>query len=201
MSDEISTHNDQHEKVIITDSAAAAQNIIDPLNIDLDQISNKDLMAFNKKDLLGVAKKENVLSDLKDWQIERLSKSKIVKRLRSKKETKKNDQPKKETKEHEQDTENILLLQSALIDIFTEGDPGKLDLYCAKTLQNNNTELMDQEQAEKLEKIMVKFSLVHLIIRNNFGGYKNLFSKAKDLFIKLKSKYQERKANATNNRA
>ena len=193
--------NDPHEKVIIATSSEDAQKKQDPLNIDWRQMSIKDLDKLERKDLLNIARKEKVLLDLKDWQIKKTNKLSIIKRLKEKQkkeESGSNEQKKevkKESSNDEQNTEDILLLQGAVIDIFASGDAEKLDLYCTKVLQDNDSELIDQEQAEKIKKFMVKFALVHLIIRKNLGGYKILFSKAKTFFKALKEKYKKRSKN------
>ena len=80
--------------------------------------------------------------------------------------------------------------------MVTKKDPATLDLLCQKTLQDNDSELIDQEQAEKIKAFMVKFSMLHLAIRS-MGGYINIWAKVKEFYTKIK----ERKLNANSNRA
>lgn len=187
-----STQTQEHEKIIVVENETAAQMTKGLSAIDYSTLTDKQLMEFEKKELLELAQNEKVLKDLKAWQIQRLSKKDIIKKLRSKTKP----QEKKEVKEssnNEQDTEDIILLQGAIIDVLASGNAEKLDIYCAKVLQNNDSELIDQDQAEKIKKFMTKFALVHLIIRKNLGGYKIIFGKAKNYFQILKEKYQEKK--------
>jgi len=190
------TNTQEHENIVVVSSEAEKAKAKGIESIDYQALTDKQLLEFEKKELLSLATKENVLKDLKGWQIQRLSRKQIVKRLREKSKPQEKKEVKKENSSNEQDTEDIILLQSAIIDVLTDGNPENLDKYCAKTLQDNNAELIDQEQAEKIKKFFVKFSIVHLIIRNNLGGYKALFARGKHYFTMLKQKYTKSKPNA-----
>lgn len=176
------------DTVIVTDNAEKVKN---PLDIDVSKLTNKELNKFDKADLLSIAKNLNALSDLKDWEITRLTKPKLVTAI--KKAEKEKDSPKvgnEQNQLQEPNSENdinIPLLQIAVIDIFANGNTDNLDKFCTETVQNNDSGLVDQEQINKMKNVLVKFSMLHLIIKQ-FGGYKNLYSKGKEFYTNFKNR-------------
>lgn len=179
--------SEEIQKIIITDNPEKVKNILD---IDTTKLSKKELLEFTRKDLTEIAKNANVLKDLKDWKIKRLKVDELVKRIKDGEVKQEEKEEKKASNDTPKNTEtgiDIVLLQGAIIDLFTKKDATNLDLFCAQTVSNNNSELISPDVAEKLQKSIVNMSIVHLTIRQ-IGGYKNLYSKAKELYVNYKEK-------------
>lgn len=185
--------SEEIQNIIITDNPEKVKNILD---IDTTKLSKKELLEFSRKDLTEIAKNLKVLGDLKEWKIKRLTINDLVKRIKDgeiKQEVKEDKKASNDTAETKENAIDIVLLQSAIIDLFTKKDATNLDVFCAKTVQNNNSELIAPEVAEKLNKSIVNLSIVHLTIRS-LGGYTNIWQKAKDLY----KNYKEKKVNNAN---
>lgn len=172
------------EKIIITDNPAKEK---DNLSINADDLSVKELIEFEKKDLLEIANNLKAFKNIPNWKISRMKKSEIAKAIKNSNKVEEKKEVKNETPTNSESALNIVLLQSAVIELVTKKDASKLDLFCTEVVKNNDTELINEDLALKLQKGIVNFSIVHLTIRQ-LGGYKNIFSKVKCAIQNLKKK-------------
>lgn len=193
MSDEILQSDTEatQEKIIITDNPAKEKS---NLEINADDLSLKELIEFDKKDLLEIAENLKAFKNIPKWKITRMKKSEIAKAIKSSNKKEEKKEIKNEPEPNSESALNIVLLQGAIIDLVTKKDASKLDLFCTEVVKNNDTELINAEALENINKSIFRLSLGHLFVRQ-MGGYKNLFEKGKEFIKKMKEKRASKNAN------
>lgn len=173
-----------------------------PLTLDLDSMSVKQLADFERKQLLDLCIDKKLLTHLKKWEIARLNRQKLAQILKdsnSKKES--TSEAKEKLKEDETKTASqnnfkadTQLLQVGILELFENKEPIGIDKFCTGVVSSSQYAIVSEETAQKFEKYLYYISLLWLGYRKIFGTFATL----KGFLLMVKNRLNRKKEGAKN---
>jgi len=165
-----------------------------PLVIDIEAMSVKQLSEFERGDLLAICVDKNLLKDLKKWQIDRLSRPKLAKLLKDNVKSNNTQKIETDTNENKEDTQESFSVETSniqvgLVQLLNGKEPIALDNFAKEVVSKSQYAVVSPDTVAKMEKYFYYASLGWLGYRKFFGT----FDKLKAFYAGIKEKLNRKK--------